>query len=215
MTIEDVKKFFKENKDQTDVKAYLESLTVDVNIVKAFLETNEEGKKLLQSLTDSKVTQGIETFKKNNLDKLVEAKYNELHPAETPEQKRIRDLEQKFNESEKEKQLALLRNKALTMLTAKGFKPEVLEILMLGEDETTLTTNIDKLSTYLNSAIKEAVTLKFKEHGREERNNEEEGFRGANPWKAESFNLTQQAKLLKELKPDAVKQLKAAAGYKD
>lgn len=213
MTLDEIKKFLDENKTKPEIKSFLDSLS-GVSNVKAYLENNDEGKKLLQSLTDAKVTQGIETFKKNNLDKLVEAKFNELHPPETTEQKRIRELEIKFNESESANKLEKLRNKALTILTSKNIKPDVLDVLVLGDDETALTANLEKFTAFLDAAVSEAVKNKFKENGREDRTgeNNNSGYDGANPWKKETFNLTQQGKLIRE-KPEVAKILKAEAGY--
>jgi NH3-dependent NAD+ synthetase len=55
--------------------------------IKDFLENSEDGKKLLQSLSDNRVTRGIDTWKQNNLDKLVEEEIGKRFPPETEEKK--------------------------------------------------------------------------------------------------------------------------------
>ena len=88
-------KFLKDNAGDKAVQEYLAGLkALDVNSVKAFINT-EDGKKIVQPLIDAQVQKGIETyktnFKTNELDSLVEKKYNELHPAETETEKQLRD----------------------------------------------------------------------------------------------------------------------------
>jgi hypothetical protein len=218
MTIEEIKKFLAENKDKTDVAEFLKSLSgVNSDNVKAYLET-DEGKKIAQSITDARVTQAIETFKKNNLDKLindgVSKKYVELHPEETADQKRIRELEQKFNESENSKKQAELKNKTLKLLTSKGMDTDILDVLNIGTDEDTASKNVGQFMKLFDTALNKAVTAKFKENGREPHKDVDDNgeYKGVNPWKKETFNLTEQAKLIQSLTPEIVAELKRAAG---
>ena len=72
----------------------------DKESVEQWLSGDEEGKNFFQKLTDKRVTQSIETFKNNHFAEAVKAKVEEeirsRYPDETEEQKRIRDLEKKF-----------------------------------------------------------------------------------------------------------------------
>ena len=125
MKLEDVIKFLKDNAGDAAVKEYLQSLKAfDVNTVKSYLQSNEDGKRLLESLTNLKISAavqaGVENFKKNNLDALVNEKaetlYNEKNAAETANAKELRLLKKKFNKSKKENEVAKLRKSLFTAL---------------------------------------------------------------------------------------------------
>ena len=78
MNLEEVKQFLDANKENEDVKAYLEELSaVSADKVKGFLET-DEGQKLIRPKLDQHFTKSLETWKANNLDELVDTKVKEL-----------------------------------------------------------------------------------------------------------------------------------------
>ncbi|MDA7028461.1 DUF4355 domain-containing protein [Bacillus sp. CLL-7-23] len=165
MTLEEIKKFFAENKDQDDVKAYLGEISaVSADKVKGFLET-DEGKQLIQPKLDQYFSKSLETWKANNLDSLVDAKVKELYPEETEEQKRIRKLEQELENQRKESQREKLMNKAVSYASEKGL-PTDLVAYFLGDDEDTTMNNLGKLEEKYNAAVQKAIDEKFKENGR-------------------------------------------------
>ncbi|MFC7442724.1 DUF4355 domain-containing protein [Laceyella putida] len=99
---------------------------------------NEEGKKWLQAEKDRAVTKGIETWKNNNLDKLVQDKLNELNPPETEAEKRLRKLEQELEKERNERVRESLRNKAYKQATEKGLPVELLDFLVADTEESTM-----------------------------------------------------------------------------
>ena len=63
-----------------------------------------ESDKSLQGLFDKKVTTGIENFKKNGMQKIIEAEVlKRTGKNETPEQKEIRELKERLDKADKEK----------------------------------------------------------------------------------------------------------------
>ncbi|MDA1478367.1 DUF4355 domain-containing protein [Bacillus changyiensis] len=166
MTLEEIKKFFAENKDRDDVKAYLGELSaVSADKVKGFLDT-DDGKQLIQPKLDQYFSKSLETWKANNLDSLVDAKVKELYPEETEEQKRIRKLEQELENQRKESQREKLMNKAVSYASEKGL-PTDLVAYFLGDDEDTTLNNLGTLEEKYNVAVQKAIDEKFKENGRE------------------------------------------------
>ena len=95
MTLEEVKQFIQDNKDVPEVKAYVLGF-VTPDRVKDFLDSGrwEEGS-CNHDLTSTS-QKGLETWKNNNLEKLVADKVQEKYPAETEQEKRIKALEQKL-----------------------------------------------------------------------------------------------------------------------
>ncbi|WPC79736.1 MULTISPECIES: DUF4355 domain-containing protein [Bacillus mojavensis subgroup] len=165
-TLEEVKKFLEENKENEEVKSYLNELSaVSAEKVNGFLDT-EEGKRLIQPRLDSHFTKGLETWKANNLDALVDAKVKELYPEETEEQKRIRKLEKELEDQKTAAQREKLLNKAVSYASEKQLPADVVEFF-IGEDEESTMKNLGAFEEKYNAALQKAIESKFQENGRD------------------------------------------------
>ncbi len=142
-------------------------LTVDQ--IKSFLDTDPEGQKLAQSYTDAKVTKGIETWRQNNLDRLlterVEQEISKRYPAETEEQKRLRALEQELAAEKQTRIKAELRSRALSEAQKKGLPTDLVDHFVGGDEDQTLA-NLGKLESVWSAAIQRAIDDRFAEGGR-------------------------------------------------
>ncbi|MGP7815553.1 DUF4355 domain-containing protein [Niallia sp. 01092] len=165
MDLKEVREFLMGQKDTDNVKALLGELyTPTVDGVKGFLEDNEDGKKLLQSLSDSRVTQGIETFKKNNLEKLIEDEMAKRNMSETPEQKQIRELKELIAARDKEALTKELKAEALTTLSEKKL-PVFLVDQLLGNDSESTKQNLTKFEEQWNAQIQTVKDEILKNNG--------------------------------------------------
>lgn len=168
VTFDQVKAFLDSNKDSAEVKEYYKSNVLTADNVKTFLETNE-AKKILQPKLDAHFTKSLETWKANNLDSLVEEEVKKRNPDETPEQKRIRELEEKLQKQEKANKLSQLKETALKHATKQGldstFASKYIE-RFIGDDEVATTSLLDELKTDLDGLVKTQVDARFKESGR-------------------------------------------------
>ncbi|MFW2110372.1 DUF4355 domain-containing protein [Bacillus spizizenii] len=165
-TLEEVKKFLEENKENEEVKAFVGELSaVSADKVEGFLET-DEGKRLIQPRLDSHFTKGLETWKANNLDALVDAKVKELYPEETEEQKRIRKLEKELEDQKTAAQREKLLNKAVSYASEKQLPADVVEFF-IGEDEESTIKNLGAFEEKYNAALQKAIESKFQENGRD------------------------------------------------
>ncbi|MEC1600712.1 DUF4355 domain-containing protein [Bacillus halotolerans] len=165
-TLEEVKKFLEENKENEEVKAFVGELSaVSADKVEGFLET-EEGKRLIQPRLDSHFTKGLDTWKTNNLDALVDAKVKELYPEETEEQKRIRKLEKELEDQRTAAQREKLLNKAVSYASEKQLPADVVEFF-IGEDEESTMKNLGAFEEKYNAALQKAIETKFQENGRD------------------------------------------------
>jgi len=162
--------------------------TITLEDVKKYLETDSEGKKWLQAEKDRTVTKGIETWKENNLDKIINEKISEKYPEETEEQKRLKDLEQKLASVENARVRETLRNKALSKLTENGL-PTQLADLVVGKDEESTMSKLDMIQQLWDNGMKQQVENKFKENGRQP---------AESPNKAEKLTKEQIAKMSPE-----------------
>ncbi|MCY7542181.1 DUF4355 domain-containing protein [Bacillus safensis] len=165
-TLDEVKKFLEENKENEEVKSYLNELSaVSADKVNGFLDT-EEGKRLIQPRLDSHFTKSLDTWKANNLDALVDAKVKELYPEETEEQKRIRKLEKELEDQKSAAQREKLLNKAVSYASEKQLPADVVEFF-IGEDEDSTMKNLGAFEEKYSAALQKAIESKFQENGRD------------------------------------------------
>lgn len=164
LTLDQVKQFLETNKEQEDVKAYLKGLSqVTLEGVESFLET-DEGKRFLQPKLDKYFSKGLDTWKEKNLKKLVDEEVRKQNPSETPEQKRIRELEEQFAALEKEKTRESLKNKALTLLNEKKLPTNLVDFI-IGQDEETTLSNLEQYEEVFTNQLQSAVELRLKADG--------------------------------------------------
>ena len=177
--------------------------------------TKEEYQQALNSEADKRVSQALKTsqakweteFKEKLAAERVEAeKLAKL--SESEKQKVIFERQQKeLEESKQSFQNERLKFEAVKIMTDKQVPISFIDILVSKDAETTMA-NIDNFKTNFDLAVQKAVEERFKGGGREVNNSANTKQSGVNPWKAESFNLTLQGKMLKE-NPELAKTLMA------
>lgn len=168
MDLEQVKQFLNENKDDKEVSAYLGELRQPTaQDVEGYLDT-ADGQKVLQPRLDSYFTKGLNTWKENNLNKLVDAEVKKLNPEMTEEQRQINELKQQLEDQRKEAAREKNMNKAISHATDKQL-PANSDLLsfFVGDDEESTLNNLGVFEETFNSAIQKAIESKFKESGRE------------------------------------------------
>lgn len=216
----EVKQWLDANKTSGELKTYLDGVVSEFikseagkSYIKTLLE-GDEGKTLVQPLIDRAVTKGIDTYKEKTLPGLVqeevEKKVKEIHPEETPEQKRIRLLEDKQTQLEKDRDKEKLSKQVLQILTEKklgSFGP--LMDLLVGSNEETTAANINSLEAIVKEIVKEAIQKEF--HTRDPYGtppDTDPNFK--NPFSKEHWNLTAQGELWKK-NPTLAKKLQSAS----
>jgi hypothetical protein len=207
MEFQEIQQYLEANKESEEVKKFIGGF-ITTDRVKSFLSETEEGKKLMQSEKDSHFTKSLETWKNNNLNVLIDTEIAKRYPEETEDQKRIRKLETELVDSKKTAHKTGLKNRAITTLTEKGIPIDFAEHF-LGDDEAMTDANIAKLESIWQDSLQAAVELKFKENGRDPYKNNNQ-YSGTNPWKTDTYNLTMQAKIIKE-NPELAKALQSQA----
>lgn len=216
MTLEDVKKFLEENKEDEGVRQYLQELRrPSLDDVKNLVEQDEDFKKWLNSEKDRHFSKSLETWKEKSLPKILEEEREkirkELNPDEDPLQKRVRELERKLEAKERAEAREKLRNQVYKQANEKGLPLDLLDFIV-GNDEETTQKNLETFESVWSKALKDAKESVFKDHGRKPHPGDIDAgsYDKPNPWKKGSINLTEQARLLKE-KPELAKILQAQA----
>lgn len=153
------------NVEGTETSTTSAEPTLTLEVVKNFLEKNDDGRKYLNQYTDAKITKAIKTFEDKSLPALVDEKVKQLYPDISPEQKQLGEmkleLERIRNEAAREK----LLNKALKIASEKGLPTEIVE-RFIGVDEESTESNLLSLEAIFNNAIKSAVEGKLPGLGR-------------------------------------------------
>jgi hypothetical protein len=123
-------------------KALLSSgLTLDA--FKAKLN-DTDFKSFLDSEKDKHLTKGIETFKKNNLQTLVDAEYKKQHPEADPANEALREVQKELEDMKTEKLRTDLKNTGIKYATEKKLPVDLVDYL-IGSDENATKANLDNL----------------------------------------------------------------------
>lgn len=134
----------------------------DVEGFNKLLASNKE----IQGLMDGKVTKAIDTFKSNTMPKLIEAEVlKATNKKETPEQKAIRELQEKLAVMEKDKARAEMVAKYKDTLSEKNIPSKMMDFL-LGSDDDTTKANIElfenSMKTYIDDKVNERLNGGYK-----------------------------------------------------
>lgn len=121
-------------------------------------------KPVIQPITDSHFSKSLETWKANNLDKIVNERVETLFPNETPQAKQMRELQAQINQINQEKSKAEMATKTLTWLSEEGLDPSFARFLQ-GQDEVTTRANISDFKHQYTTALNGTVDQKFKQFG--------------------------------------------------
>jgi hypothetical protein len=153
---------------ETYTMAETNELTLDV--VKAFLDSNDEAKKYLQSIKDNAVSRGILTFEQNfmkdKFPKILDDEVNKRLPVpETPEQKRLKELELKFTQADADKNRAILQSKLLQRANEKNL-PTFLTEYSFDEDEEKSYTKLETLGQKYIAQVNAEVEARLSGNGR-------------------------------------------------
>lgn len=195
MTLEEVMQFINDNEKDEKVQAYVKGF-VTLDRVQAFLET-DEGKRLMQPRLDSYFAKGLETWKTNNLQKIVDEKILEKYPAETEQEKRIKALEQKLAQEENARKRQEIEKKALLLLSENNLPADLVDYISASDDNE-LNAKFQNLKSALDKWTGQQNEEKFRNAGRNPRKPASLTDGTKNPWSKETWNLTEQGRLLRD-----------------
>lgn len=173
-----------------------------------------EGKKLLQPRLDAYFTKGLESWKANNLDKLVEELHNKKYPPEDDRDRELRELREEIRAEKRQREMAERRTATIQKMSEAGLSDfiELVDRFVADTPEET-DTHIRTLSEKFKAAVDKTVEerMKLNRHGKPD--DDDTIKKEVNPWKRETFNLTLQGQIVKS-DPEKAARLKAEAGIK-
>lgn len=151
--------------DKSSIEKHIKEKVLEKGDVEAAAETNPLVKSELDSLNDKYHAKALNTWKENNLKTLVDEEVSKRNPQETPEQKRIRELEEKIAEKDKAEQRTKLKEAALAYATGKGYDAKFATKYVerfLGDDEATTHAALDEFKTDFDAFVQVQVEEKLK-----------------------------------------------------
>ncbi|EJO5346390.1 DUF4355 domain-containing protein [Clostridium botulinum] len=156
-------KDIEDDKDVDEILATSELATKfgGLDVFKQKVNTDKDFKSFIDSLKDQHLNKGLETWKANNLQNLIDDAVAKANPKETEDQKKIRELTERLNKQDAEKKKSDLLNKVLTYAQEKEISPELTKYLdkFIEDDEETTIKNVDEFITDLSKSDE----TKFKE----------------------------------------------------
>ena len=137
-----------------------ENLTLEE--LKNIINGNEGFKAWLSSEKDRHFSTSLNTWKENNLSKEVEKEISKRYPAETEEQKKLRDLELKLQSMEQESKMKEIKANTMRVINDKKLDSEILDFVLSDNEEVTIS-KIDKLESLIDKLATQRVEEKYKQ----------------------------------------------------
>ncbi len=158
-------KGIEEDKDVDEILATSELATKfsGLDIFKQKMNTDKEFKSYIDSLKDQHLSKGLETWKSNNLESLVNEKIKELYPEEDPKDNELKKLKQEMENMKKETLKKELTNKALKIATEKGLPTELVDYF-IGQDEESTNKNLETLEKVFTGKLETTVKERLKDN---------------------------------------------------
>ena len=129
--------------------------------LKNIINTNDGFKAWLNSEKDRHFSTSLNTWKENNLAKEVEKEISKRYPAETEEQKKLRDLELKLQSMEQESKMKELKANTMKVINDKKLDSEIIDFVLSDNEEVT-NAKIDKLEGLIEKLAAQRLEEKHK-----------------------------------------------------
>lgn len=143
-------------KEQEEIKGLIKPFDVNEITLEDFkkaIADNKEIRGYYTSEKDRAVTKGIETFKSNNLQKLIDEELKKKSNEGLSEEAiQLKELQAKFEALEKEKTRSELKGKYTKSLSEKGLNAELIDFVF-NEDEEIFNSNVDKINSIIENLI--------------------------------------------------------------
>ena len=148
---DEVKTYFETNKDSDDVKAFVSGLNpVTVDRIKSLVSEDKDIKGFMDSEKDKHASKSLETWKQNNLEKVLEEKIKERFPQADPKDVELNKLKAEFEAMKQESVRKELTNKALKFAQEKKLPSDLIDFVVADDEEST-NKNLEKLTAIFSS----------------------------------------------------------------
>lgn len=160
MTFEEILAALKSHENSNEYKKFVDGLFTPER-VKAFLET-EAGQQAMQPFIDKQSAKGLETWKNNNLQALIDAEVKKRFPESDPKDVEIANMKAELEKMQKESARKELLIKAQSIATEKKL-PVSLVSYFIGDDEKSTKQNLETLEKVFTEALSASVDDRLKQ----------------------------------------------------
>lgn len=165
MNLEEVKNFINDNKESEEVKIYLQGLNkVSVEGIEKYVTEDEDAKKWFDSIKDKHFNKALETWKSNNLSKLIDDEVKKRFPAKAEKEIEVEKLKSEIEKMKQEKLHEILTSKAVKIASDKNL-PLSLVDFFIAKDEDSTVSNLKVLEESFNKEVQKAVEKRLKSEG--------------------------------------------------
>ncbi|WP_102400284.1 DUF4355 domain-containing protein [Haloimpatiens massiliensis] len=165
MQFEEVKNFIEENKETEEVKSYLQELNpLTVEGVKGFIESDANAKSWIDSVKDKHLSKGLETWKTNNLEKMIDEEVKKRFPEKDEKDIEVEKLRAEVEKMQFEKQREVLTNKAIKIANEKHLPINLVDFF-IAENEEVTEKNLSVLESVFSQSVQIEVEKRLKGDG--------------------------------------------------
>ncbi|AAO36102.1 DUF4355 domain-containing protein [Clostridium tetani] len=134
---------------------------LSIDNFKNLVATNKDFKGFLDSEKDKHYGKALETWKQNNLEKIINEEIRKRNPARDEKDIALEELQRKIEAMEEEKQYEKLKNIALKQATEKKLPTEIVDYF-IGKDEEVTLNNLNKFEDVFNKQLETVVQERLK-----------------------------------------------------
>lgn len=160
MTFAEIIAAMKQHENSEEYEKFLDGLFTPER-VKAFLDT-EAGQKAMQPYIDKQSAKGLETWKNNNLQALIDAEIKTRFPESDPKDIELANMKAQLEAMQKESARKELLIKAQAIATEKKL-PVSLANYFVGDDEKATKANLETLEKVFTEALSASVDDRLKQ----------------------------------------------------
>ena len=165
MNIEEVKNFINDNKESEEVKTYLQDFNkLSVEGIENYVTEDEEGKKWFDSIKDKHFNKALDTWKSNNLTKLIDDKVKKKFPSKDEKDIEVENLKVEIEKMKQEKLHEALTSKAIKIASDKNLPLNLVDFFIAQDEEATVN-NLKVLEESFNKEVQKAVEKRLKNEG--------------------------------------------------
>ncbi|NLK37656.1 MAG: DUF4355 domain-containing protein [Epulopiscium sp.] len=162
MNFEEVKAFLESTEGKTkEVTDYLQGIVpVTIARIEDFVST-PDGKSWLDSAKDKHLQKGLETWKTNNLESLLDEEVKKRFPEKDPKDIEMEKLKNEIVEMKQSREKEILTNQAMKLANEKGL-PLDLVGFFIGADEESTVSNLKALEDTFNISVQKGLEERLK-----------------------------------------------------
>lgn len=165
MNIEEIKSFINDNKESEEVKTYLQDFNkLSVEGIENYVTEDEEGKKWFDSVKDKHFNKALDTWKTNNLTKLIDDEVKKKFPSKDEKDIEVENLKVEIEKMKQEKLHEALTSKAIKIASDKNLPLNLVDFFIAQDEEATVN-NLKILEESFNKEVQKAVEKRLKNEG--------------------------------------------------